>query len=241
MRSSPARKRTCAASSRTRAACSGRSAARRTERSRRRRVRRSSSAARSRSGGRPRTRRGSRCSRSGRGRDEAKSQGTERRTRRNAAMADHRVERLRSIVRAMVARAADGKPGDGRHDSGAQERPAGKLFAAMANPFVAAHDRAKVRRGNANETYFKGRDLEYILMDPFPVQYEKMTHRDVVPVVPLPEGSGSYTYRMGDETGEAELSANLAGAVPDIDVNTTETPTKRYFVKEKYHYTIEDL
>lgn len=150
-------------------------------------------------------------------------------------------EHLRSIVRAMVARAADGQPGDERLDTSAQERLGAKLFAALANPHIAARDRAKVQRNAANETYFRGRDLEYILRDPYPVQYEPLLHRTVVPVVPLPPGASRYTYRMSNSTSEAELSSSLAGAVPDADISTTETPTPRYFVKEKYHYTIEDL
>ncbi len=97
-------------------------------------------------------------------------------------------------------------------------------------------------RMDANETYFLARELEQILEESFPVEYEPLVFRDRIPVrTDFDPGASSITFRTVDEAAEANVRANLAGDVPRADVSAAETETPVREVVMGYGYTVQDL
>lgn len=97
-------------------------------------------------------------------------------------------------------------------------------------------------RMDANETYFLARELEQILEESFPVEYEPLVFRDRIPVRnDFDAGASSITFRTVDYTGQAAIRANLSGEVPRADVAAAETETPVREVVMGYGYTVQDL
>lgn len=119
-----------------------------------------------------------------------------------------------------------------------------QLKVKLTDPATAAdiRDENDAARKRGDSSYFINPDLEYFSQETNPVLYRPLRFRELVDVThDLPSGATSYTYRMLDKSGEAQVLDTLAGDAPDIDVFNTETTTGVKFVRDQYHWTIADL
>ncbi len=146
-----------------------------------------------------------------------------------------------SIVKNMVDSVA--QDGLGELSADAKNRLGEMLTQKLQHPMYSkqVRENAADARKRGDSSYFLNPDLEVISRETNPVQYQPLFWRQIIDTEPLTPGGTSFTYRMLDKSGKAEIRDTLAGDAPDIDVFNTETTTNCKFLRAKYHYTIADL
>ena len=100
----------------------------------------------------------------------------------------------------------------------------------------------EIIRADANATALLARDLVFVSADIERKVYERTRMMEFVrPDTSYPRGAESYVRRTLDMTGEAKVSATLAGDHPRADVQMTEDALPFRNVTGAYAYTVDDL
>lgn len=125
----------------------------------------------------------------------------------------------------------------------AMERLGRELTSKLQHPVYAKEVRKQAAdaRARGDSAYFLNPDLEVISRETNPVEYQPLFWRQFIDTEPLTPGATSFTYRMLDKAGIADVVDTLAGDAPDIDVFNTETTTGTKFIRDQFHWTIADL
>lgn len=95
---------------------------------------------------------------------------------------------------------------------------------------------------DAGENAYYTRQLEHIRQQILEVQYGPLKAAEAVPMkTDIHPGAESYTYRVEDGVGTAELVADMAEDGPTVDVRGEEVTSRIRSMKNKYVYTIQDV
>jgi hypothetical protein len=97
-------------------------------------------------------------------------------------------------------------------------------------------------RFDAGETMFVQRQLEYVMAQPYKVDYAPLLAKRFIPLdTSVPVGAETFSYLQWDVIGEATLLANYGDDIPMVDAFVTKftKPLKDY--ADGYQYSVQDL
>jgi hypothetical protein len=100
---------------------------------------------------------------------------------------------------------------------------------------------ATALNGTGGGAYFS-RQLEVVLAEVLKVPQSPMSGFELFPInTSLPEGAESYTQRVEDEYGEAQVGGNMADDPPTSDVTRSEFTMAIAPIKTGFTYSVQDI
>jgi hypothetical protein len=100
---------------------------------------------------------------------------------------------------------------------------------------------ATALNGTGGGAYFS-RQLEVVLAEVLKVPQSPMSGFELFPInTSLPEGADSYTQRVEDEYGEAQVGGNMADDPPTSDVTRSEFTMAIAPIKTGFYYSVQDI
>lgn len=97
-------------------------------------------------------------------------------------------------------------------------------------------------RSDAGEGIFFARQLEQVLAQTFMTEYPEVKFRSFIPVSnEVANGAATYTWRMFDEAGKADLITDMSANFPSVDVEGAEVNNPIKSFGTSYHFSIQDL
>jgi hypothetical protein len=137
------------------------------------------------------------------------------------------------------ARSAQVRLDELRNDAFAKEHP--ELIERNVRTIRNSEACDKIRN-DANATALLARDLVFVTAEVERKVYERSRCMQFVrPDTSYPRGAESYSRRLLDQSGEAQVSATLAGDSPRVDVAVSEGLLPFRNIKASYAYSIDDL
>lgn len=96
-------------------------------------------------------------------------------------------------------------------------------------------------RLDASQSIFFARELEEIDGQMYEVKYAKLEAFELVPVKTLDPGTETYTWRMWDGEGVAEMTSNYATSSPRADVEGVEASSTVRSIRNSYGYNVQEI
>lgn len=94
---------------------------------------------------------------------------------------------------------------------------------------------------DASESLFLARQLEYIRTGVYRVEYPELKAARLVPTnTSIPSGKRSYTIRIWDKVGEADIVAEDATDFNSVDAKITEKTMRFFMIGLGYNYTLDE-
>ncbi len=97
-------------------------------------------------------------------------------------------------------------------------------------------------RRDGAETFFTARSLEYVRKVAFEVKYQALKADTFIPwgITPIDPGAEFYTIDILDVVGKAQVTRDLAGDVPEVDIKRTSATQSMASIRLAYSYTFQD-
>ncbi len=98
------------------------------------------------------------------------------------------------------------------------------------------------RRFDVNETAHFARQLEFVKAQTYDIAFGKLKSLQFIPLdTSAPEGAESVTYRQWTEVEMAQIIANMADDLPQVDVLANEFTSPVKSLGASYQWTIQDI
>lgn len=95
---------------------------------------------------------------------------------------------------------------------------------------------------DASESMFLARQLEYIRAGVYKVEYPDLKGARLVPTnTSVPSGARSYTIRIWDKVGEADLVSEDASDFNTVEAKITEKTMRFFMIGLGYQYTLDEV
>ena len=97
-------------------------------------------------------------------------------------------------------------------------------------------------RGDAGETFFFARELEYVKSKSYDIEFPEMKAFKLIPIsTEAGEGASFITYAQFQETGMARFIESYANDLPRADITGKEFTTKVMSIGVSYGYSVQEI
>jgi hypothetical protein len=96
-------------------------------------------------------------------------------------------------------------------------------------------------RLDASQSIFFARELEEIDGQMYEVKYAKLEAFELVPVKTLDPGTETYTWRLWDGRGIAEMTSNYSTTSPRADVEGAEASSTVRSIRNSFGYNVQEI